>query len=79
MKFYVTSYYFQVVIGGPHITSAEQAACEAYLHKYKGGTQVSPLTIVSERGFEYTTHDHEEDRVFDTCDILTKAGFTFED
>ena len=79
MKFYVRSQDFEVVVGGPHIENAEQAACEAFLHKYKDGTKVSPLTIVSERGFDYTTHEHEEDTVFDTCDILKKAGFTFED
>ena len=77
MKFYVRSHDFQVVVGGLHIKTAEQAACEAYLHKYKEGVQVSPITIVSERGFEYMEHD--QDKVFDTCEILKKAGFTFED
>lgn len=79
MKFYVRSQDFAVVIGGPHIENAEQAACEAFLHKYKERTKVSPNTIVSERGFNYTAHEHYEDKVFDTEEILRKAGFKFED
>jgi hypothetical protein len=79
MKFYVRSNSFQVVVAGPHITSAEEAAKEAYLKNYKTGTVVSPITIVSERGFDYTTHEHEEDHVFDTVEILAKAGFIIED
>ena len=79
MKFYVRSHDFRVVVGGSHITNAEEAAKEAYLHKYETRIQISPITIVSERGFDYMKHDHSEDKVFDTCKILEKAGFTFED
>jgi hypothetical protein len=79
MKFYVSSHDFQIVVAGPHVASAEEAAIEAFLMHYKEGITISPLIIVSERGFEYFEHEHYEDKVFDTCDILKKAGFIFED
>ena len=79
MKYYVKSNNFEVVVGGEHIESAEDAACEAFLHYYKDNTVISPLIIVSERGFEYCNHEHIEDKVFDTCKILEKAGFEFEE
>jgi len=79
MKYYVRSQDFEVVIGGDYIGNPRDAACEAFLRHYTEGTKVSPITIVSERGFDYTTHEHEEDHTFDTCEILKKAGFKFED
>ena len=79
MKFYVKSNTFQVVVNGQHITNAEEAANEAFLMCYKEGMTISPLTMVSERGFDYFDHNHDEDRVFDTRDILTSAGFIIKD
>ena len=78
MKFYVKSQSFSTVVAGPHIASAEEAAVEAYLKHYKNNTILSPLTIVSERGFEYMDHDHNEDQVFDTLELLSKAGIIKE-
>ena len=77
MKFYVKSHDLQVVIAGPHIKNAKQAAIEAFLRNFKIGVSLSNLTIVSERGFDYMVHDYTQDKVFDTKDILIEAGFTF--
>ena len=79
MKYYVKSYKFEVVVAGPHIDTPENAVCEAFLKYYDADKPLSPLVIVSERGFEYINHEHSEDNVFDTCEILKKAGFTIED
>lgn len=78
MKYYVKSNEFEFVVAGPHVTTARQAAIEAFLTHYDKQF-LSPLIIVSERGFEYHSHDYTEDKVFDTCEILKEAGFTFED
>lgn len=74
MKFYVKSRNFQVVVAGPHISNAIDAGCEAFITHYKDGTILSPLTIISQRGFDYLDHEHEEDEAFNTCEILKKAG-----
>ena len=74
MKYYVTSNELKVIIAGPHIKDAEEAACEAFLSRYRPGINISPLIIVSQRGFDYCNHENDEDKVFDTCDILTKVG-----
>ena len=79
MKFYVKSQDFEVVLSGEHLDSAENAACEAFLNYYKDNIKVSPVTIVSERGFCYHDHDNTEDKIFDTVDILRMAGFKFEE
>lgn len=79
MKFYVRSNQLQTVVGGPHIESAKDAACEAFLSYYKEDMVLSPLTIVSERGWDYVEHEDCEDVVLITSDVLKAAGFTFGD
>lgn len=74
MKFYVKSRDFQVVVSGSHISNALEAGCEAFIMHYKDDITLSPLTIISQRGFDYMEHKHEEDDIFDTCVILKKAG-----
>jgi len=77
MKYYVASHDIKVVIAGPHIECAKDAAMEAMLGYSKVGTTVANLIIVSERGFDYDRHDDTEDEIFDTEYILKEAGFTF--
>lgn len=79
MKYYVTSNQLSVVVCGEHIKNPLDAACEAYLTHYKDYMIVSPNTIVSQRGNDWHTHDHDEDTVFETVNILAKAGFIIED
>jgi len=79
MKYYVKSNNLNVVVMGEHIKSPMDAACEAFLTHYQEGMLVSPLTIVSERGFDYHDHDHNEDFVLDSIEVLAKAGFFIED
>jgi len=78
MKFYVKSHKLEVVVGGPHITNAEEAAIEAFLRHYKYGTTLAPLTVISKRGFDYLIHDHNEDTIMQTESILKKAGMIDE-
>lgn len=74
MKFYVKSHDFEVVIGGPHISNAMEAGCEAFITHYKDGITLSPSTIISQRGFDYMIHNYSEDEILNTCEILKKAG-----
>jgi hypothetical protein len=74
MKFYVVSNELKMVIGAPHIMSQEDAACEAVLLTSGKGLCLAPLIVVSERGFDYFTHEIEEDRILVTHEILKKAG-----
>ena len=74
MKYYVRSHNLRVVICAKHIKTPEDAACEVFLLKYNENTIVSPLIIVSERGFDYDEHEHYEDVVLRTDVIMHKAG-----
>ena len=78
MKYYVKSHDLEVMVGGPHIKTPIDAACEAFLKHYNGQL-IASVVIVNERGFDLHSHRHEEDHRFDTVDILAKAGFVIED
>lgn len=73
MKYYVKSKQLEVVIGGAHINTPEEAAIEAVL-RHCGEKILSPNMVVSERGFNFFNHD-EGDVFLITKDILKKAGF----
>ena len=66
------------VVCGPHIESPMDAAVEAFLRHYKN-QKLSPLVVVSERGFDYHDHHHTEDVVLDTNFVLQKAGFQIDE
>lgn len=81
MKFYVRSFEFELVVSGAHIESPMDAACEAFLtvfSKPHRRCQLSPITLVSERGFDYHTHNHAEDVVLDTSEVFLKAGLRWD-
>jgi hypothetical protein len=73
-KYYVTSGEMEVVIAGPHIESAKDAACEAILsfRNY----ELAPLIVVSEQGFDLSYH--KQDVVFSTVEIAKLCGLTGE-
>ena len=71
-KYYVLSGKLQCVIGASHIACPRQAACEAILmYREK---DISPLIVISERGFDLHSHNESEDVVLATVDILKEAG-----
>ena len=77
-KYYVISGRCRIVIAGQHIENSQNAACEAiciYLKTHKP-KNLSYITIVSEKGFHLFEHeiDRVEDDVFETKQILKKAG-----
>lgn len=76
MKYYVQSGSYKSVIAGPHIESPEDAATESLINSaFTGKTQrLSYSVIVSVRGFDFHSHELEEDYTFKTEDILKKAG-----
>lgn len=76
-KYYIWSGNLKVVMAGPHVSNAREAAKEAVLEHGGTHTKLCNQIMVSERGFDW---GHEKDDVFfDTEDILQEAGFFFED
>lgn len=73
-KYYVVSGEMEVVIAGPHVETARQAACEALLSFRE--PKLAPLIVVSERGFQLFEHKDGTDQVFSTVDISKEAGIT---
>jgi len=73
-KYYVQTGMIRVVMAGPHLENAEDAACEALLQYVGKGLDPAPIILVSERGFECNLHEHIEDSFFSTVDLLIKTG-----
>jgi hypothetical protein len=71
-KYYVVSGKLKVVISGPHITCARQAACEALL--MFRDHRLAPLILVNQRGFDLHSHNENEDVVLSTEEIAKEAG-----
>lgn len=71
-KFYVMSGELKVVIGGPHIGCARQAACEALLMFREH--RLAPIMVISQRGFDVNEHEDNEDVFLDTEEIACEAG-----
>jgi hypothetical protein len=75
-KYYILSKDLRVVIAGPHIANAREAAKEALLNCVDENTKLAPRLLVSEIGFDI---GHEEDdEYFDTVELMEEAGFEYE-
>ena len=73
-KFYIISGSLQTILSAPHISTYEDAACEAILLDVNSGVSLAPLMIVSELGFSLHSHPADSDKVFATNLLLKKTG-----
>jgi hypothetical protein len=77
-KYYVRSGHLQAVVLA---VTPEQAAMKAF-RMLKEGMVISPLTCVSQRGFNFFDHEYGEDIFFNTVGViqmLSLAGDGLDD
>jgi len=76
-KFYIQSGpKFSMILGGPHLNTAEEAAIEAIQIGARRQSLIADNIIVSERGFDFYSREVDrQDYLFQTEEILQKAGF----